>query len=54
MLNRQRAYLLDILRAAETIEEYLSGYDRGHFLKTQGLRMPSFANCSSWEKRHRD
>jgi uncharacterized protein with HEPN domain len=33
MLSRQRAYLLDILRSAEAIEEYISGYSRDSFLK---------------------
>jgi len=33
MLSRQRAYLLDILRSAEAIEEYISRYSRDSFLK---------------------
>jgi uncharacterized protein with HEPN domain len=33
MQNRQHAYLLDILRSAEAIEEYISGYTRDRFLE---------------------
>jgi uncharacterized protein with HEPN domain len=30
---RQRAYLIDILRSAEAIDEYITGYDLQRFMK---------------------
>jgi uncharacterized protein with HEPN domain len=33
MQDRQRAYLIDILRSAEDIDEYITGYDLERFMK---------------------